>query len=240
MALNAPTPIVKGRPNPDTTDRGGLVAYNGSMLDVATSTDSLIYKSNQILDLVKRRNGAAIKNKLINDEFEGFKDVAYQDTVLRTTEQIFVASEHFTKSIKFDINCRDYYSPGAYLVIYMQMLKEDGTAASKTDTTLVEAFWAWFFTSIKVKKLGDVNVINVNSDDIITQFNLFMGCKVANYADFDEDTLTTSKRYSVNGKALRANNPAVAETNASDGEIGPEQEQVGGKESLRHSSQGSM
>ena len=42
-----------------------------------------------------------------------------------------------------------------------------------------------------------------------------MGSKVANYVDFDEDILTTSKRYSVNSKAIRANNPAVAETNAS-------------------------
>ena len=195
MALNAPTTIVKGRPNPGTADRGGLATYSGSPLDVATSTDSLMHKSNQILDLVKRRNGVAVKNKLINDEFKGFKDVAYQDTVLRTSEQIFIAGEHFTKSIKFDIKCRDYYAPDAYLVIYMQMLKEDGTAASKTQTTLVEGFWARFFTSIKVKKLGDVNVINVNSDDIITQFNLYMGSKVAGYADFDEDILTTSKRF---------------------------------------------
>ena len=216
MALNAPTTIVRGRPNPGTADRGGLATYSGSPLDVATSTDSLMNKSNQILDLVKRRNGVAVRNKLINDDFKGFKDVAYQDTVLRTSEQIFIAGEHYTKSIKFDINCRDYYVPDAYLVIYMQMLKEDGTAASKDETTLVEGFWARFFTSIKVKKLGDVNVINVNSDDIITQFNLYMGSKVAGYADFDEDILTTSKRYLISDKDRRPNNPAgVGETNPS-------------------------
>ena len=212
MALNQPTSIVKGRSNPGISDRG-LATYNGSPLDVATSTDSLMQKSNQILDLVKRRNDAAIKNKLINEEFKGFKDLAYQDTVLSTSELLVTASKHFTKLIKFDITCREYYSPDAYLVIYMQMLKEDGTAASEDNTTLVEGFWGRFFTSIKVKKQCDVNVINVNSDDVITQFNLYMGSKNDGYADFDQDMLTTSKRFSISSKDKRASTPT--ETNPS-------------------------
>ena len=80
MAVNAPTSIVRGRANPGVSDIGGLATYSGSPLAVATSADSLVRKSNQILDLVKRRNEMATKNKLINEEFRGFKDVAYQDT----------------------------------------------------------------------------------------------------------------------------------------------------------------
>ena len=108
--------------------------------------------------------------------------------------------------IKFEINCQDDYNLDASLVIYMQMLKEDGTAASKTDTTTVEAFWGRFFTSVKVKKYGDVNILNTNSDDVITQFNLYMHSKVTGYSEFDRDMLTTSKRFAVD-KAQRDSTP---------------------------------
>ena len=167
MAPHMPTSVINDRPNPDVADRGGLATYNGSPLDVATTTDSLVNKSNQILDLIKKRNDTATKNKLINDEYRGFKDIGYQDTVLSTSVQVIPANEHFTRTIKFEVNARDYYSSDASLVIYMQMLKADGTATSKTDTTVVEDFWGRFFTSVKVKRHGDVNVINVNSDDVI-------------------------------------------------------------------------
>ena len=112
--------------------------------------------------------------------------------------------------IVFNLAARDYFSPQASLVMYMQLLKADGTAVVKEDVATVETFWERYFTSIKVKKHGDVNVININSGDVMTQFNLYMDGKAKGYAEWDKDMLTTSKRYTgINGKSKRDNTVAT-------------------------------
>ena len=82
------------------------------------------------------------------------------------------------------------------------------TAANLTQVIPVEKFWGRYFTSIKVKRPGDVNVININSDDLMTQFNLFIGSMERDYVEWDIDLLTTTQRYVAIDKSIRENNPA--------------------------------
>ena len=201
MAVNTSTTIIRGRTNPGLEgQQQELATYSedGYALMTLNSTinNNNNNKSNQILALVKKRDDASTRNRLINEEFQGFKDVAYQDTVLGTSLQVIQANGHYDRVIVFNLTARDYYSPNASLVIYMQMQKADGTAVSKTDVTTVKKFWGRYFTSVKVKKQGDVNVINVNSDDEMTQFNLYLESKAKGYIEFHKDMLTTPKRYS--------------------------------------------
>ena len=97
MAVSRATSIVTGRLNPGSNDDRGLATYSGSPLDVATTTESLTNKTNQIIALIKKRDDAATKNSLVNEDFQGFKDIAYQDVVLQTSIQTIQANEHYEK-----------------------------------------------------------------------------------------------------------------------------------------------
>ena len=192
--------------------------YSGSPLDVATTTNQLNVKAKNILSLINQKGESSTRARLIEEDFHGFKPVAYQDSIISTSVQVIRANEHYDRVITFDITPLDYYSPDASLVMYMQMVKGDdaNTATNLTQVIPVEKFWGRYFTSIKVKRQGDVNVININSDDLMTQFNLFIESMEREFVEWDIDLLTTNRRYGAIDKSIRENNPTgVATTNAS-------------------------
>ena len=198
MATNNSTAIVKGRQLPrEYISDQPLQTYSGSPLDVATTTNQLNVKAKNILSLINQKGESSTRTRLIEEDFHGFKPVAYQDSIISTSMQIIKVNEHYDRVMTFDITPLDYYSPDASLVIYMQIVKgDDATAvADLTKVIPVEKFWARYFTSIKVKRQGDVNVININSDDIMTQFELFLQSMEKKYIEWDEDLLTTTQRY---------------------------------------------
>ena len=53
-----------------------------------------------------------------------------------------------------------------------------------------------------MKRQGDVNVLNINSDDVITQYNLFLDSCDPEYLEWNLDLLTMNKRHTgSNGKS---------------------------------------
>ena len=212
MAANAPTSIVRKRPNPlwKHADRQ-LETYGGSPLDIATSVGSLNRKARDIVNLIDQQNDQAIQQKLIGEHFKGFNSVAYQDSVNYTAKQIIKANEHYDRTITFNVTPLNYFSLDANLIVYMTAAKQDKQTAMGTATATVEKFWPRYFTSIKVKKQGDINTININSDDTMTPFELFLDACGDDYIKYETDLLTTTKHRSGIDKSQRANK----ETNAS-------------------------
>ena len=218
MASSTTIPIVRARPDPRwyAIEEAQMVMEGSPALTTATTMPQLKSKANSLLRLIQDNASSGIQQQLINDHFPGFKERDYQDVVRNTHQQIIKVNEHYTRVMKFELSPNDYYSlNSANLVLYLQAVTAAGgtTAIMTTHTTMVEAFWGRFITSVKVKKQGNVNVLNVNSDDVLTQYNLFLNSCDPEYLEWNIDLLTTNSRHQVKEKSKHAF--GTAETNDS-------------------------
>ena len=204
MAASAPTNLVRKKPNP-TWKQGGdqqLETYQGSPMDLATSLPSLNKKALDITSLLDKDSERGVENGLIQQYFPGFSDIAYQDSVNYTSVQKFQSTEHYNKTITFYITPLNYYNLNGNLIIYMKATTAAGDKLT-ADTVTVDKFWKHFFTSIRVKKQNDVNTININSDDIKTNFDLYIESCKEDYITYERDLLTTNLHRSGVDASLR-------------------------------------
>ena len=204
MADSAPTNLVQKKPNP-TWKQGGdqqLETYQGSPMDLATSLPSLNKKVLDITSLLDKDIARGLGNGLIQQYFPGFSDIAYHDSSVNYTSiQKFQSTEHYNKAITFYITPLKYYNLNG-LIIYMKPTTAAGGKIT-ADTVTVDKFWKYFFTSIRVKKHNDVNTININSDDIKTNFDLYLESCKEGYITYERDPLTTNLHRSGVDASLR-------------------------------------
>ena len=210
MAVNAPTHLIRKRPNPTwKQNEKSLETYTNSPMDIAPSLPSLNKKAQDIASLLDKDSERDVENQLIAEYFNGFSPVAYQDSVNYTSTQTFQSTEHYAKTITFYVSALNYYSLDCDLVIHMKCVKADGTVLTASAVT-VEKFWKHFFTSIKVKKMNDVNTININSDDIKINFDLYIDSYSEDYIDYETDLLTTNLYRSAITSSLRVHDATNA------------------------------
>ena len=165
MTTNLTTAMVRDRPNPrGYAIEGTPPIYNGSPLATATAMPQLTAKADSLLKLIQDNGSSTMQKQLVRDHFSGFEKCEYLDGVKGTSVQVIKANEHFISWVMtLELSANDYYSlNSANLVLYLQAVSSGTTAITKTTTTSVEAFWGCFITSVKIKRPGDVNVLNIN------------------------------------------------------------------------------
>ena len=160
------------------------------MDEMAPTANALKQKANDIVSLLKNKKvkdeESSKRMQIMKESFPGFLYRGYQDVLHGLTRQKHLANEHYNKTITFEIKPYNYYSLDSAQVI----LQLKGTGMDALMTT-ADCFFGRFFTNIKVKKLGDVNVINPNSDDVLEQYQLFLKTCSQDYLKYDEELLTS-------------------------------------------------
>ena len=204
MPVTAPSNANKRRANPNglqTGNPGSSVnlpdVYTGSMDEMAPTANALKQKANDIVSLLRNKSMKDVENskkmEIMKNSFPGFLYRGYQDVIDGLTRQKILANEHYNKTITFEIKPYNYYSlDSAEIILQLKAeTKKDSGIVMDSSMTTADCFFGRYFTNIKVKKLGDVNVINPNSDDVIEQYQLFLKTCNQDYLRYDENLLTS-------------------------------------------------
>ena len=184
-----------------------------SHLDFATSIQELLEQSKTTVQTYQRKKEALEKlEQVIHDYFPGFLRQKYQNAVTWTGTEVIKAREHYHNVARFEIDLNQYWSPKGLLVIRGRAVRNIAAGGNvNADCIFADKFWARFITNIKVKKLVGNTVINEMSDDVKTQFDLFLNELNADFIKYNKDLLTSTKGREVNTntRAHGATNPCI-------------------------------